>query len=119
MNRNEMIEGIMRHAGISKANIGRFYEGLAELARKELLRNSEFVLPGLGALRVRRRRAWTARNPQTGEPVHVAARKVVRFRAYAPLDELLNGPRKKTQKAPAPEPTPPLPLDQTPPPIEK
>jgi len=29
MNRNEMFEGIMRHAGISKANVSRFYDGLA------------------------------------------------------------------------------------------
>lgn len=112
MKRDQMIEGIMRYAGISKANVGRFYDGLAELARKELLRNKEFVLPGLGVLRVRQRRARTARNPRTGQPVHVRAKKVVRFRMYAPLDELLNGPRSKPQAAPAPEPTPPLPLDQ-------
>ncbi len=112
MKRSEMFEGVMRHAGISKANIARFYEGLVELARRELRQNKEFVLPGLGVLRVRQRRARTARNPQTGEPVQVPARKVVRFRAYRPLDELLNGPRGKAPKPSAPEATPPLPMGQ-------
>ena len=111
MNRNEMIDGIMRNAGISKANISRFYEGLVALAQNELVRNKLFVLPGLGALRVRRRKARTARNPQTGAPVHVPAKKVVRFRTYGPLDELLNGPPKPAAAA-APEPTARLPMGQ-------
>ena len=110
MNRNEMIEGIMRQAGISKANVARFYEGLVTLAGRELLKNNRFVLPGLGVLRVRRRGAWTARNPQTGAPVHVPARKAVRFKTYSALDELLNGPRKKAVQTP-PEPTPQLPME--------
>ena len=115
MNRNEMIEGVMRHAGISKANVGRFYEGLVELARRELLRNKEFVLPGLGALRVRPRRARMGRNPQTGEQIRIPARKVVRFRAYATLNELLNGPKAGASAASPPEPTGQLPLDEGPP----
>ncbi len=112
MNRNEMVEGIMRNAGISKANVARFYEGLVELTRKELVRNKEFVLPGLGALKVRHRKARMARNPQTGEMLHVRAKKVVRFRTYSSLDELLNGPRSGAAPAPPAEPTGMLPLDE-------
>ena len=115
MNRNEMVEGIMRHAGISKANVGRFYEGLVELARRELLRNKEFVLPGLGSLRVRQLRARAGRNPQTGETIQIPAKTVVRFRTYGQLNELLNGPKASSTKAAPPEPTGQLPLEQTPP----
>ncbi len=116
MNRNEMIEGIMRQAGISKANIARFYEGLVALAGRELTKNNRFVLPGLGVLQVRRRAARMARNPRTGAPVHVPAKKAVRFKAYSDLDELLNGPRKKAAPAPPSEPTPQLPMEQESPP---
>lgn len=112
MNRNEMVEGIMRQAGISKANVARFYEGLVTLAGRELLKNNLFVLPGLGVLRVRRRAARMARNPQTGAPVHVPAKKVVRFKAYSALDELMNGPRRKSAHAPPPEPTGQLPMQE-------
>jgi DNA-binding protein HU-beta len=112
MDRNEMVEGIMRHAGISKANVRRFYDGLTELIRRELVRSKEFVLPGLGVLRVRQRRARDARNPRTGETVHVPARKVVRFRGYRSLDELLNGPRKKAAPGEPAEPSGTLPLEQ-------
>ena len=110
MDRKEMVEGIIRHAGISKANVGRFYEGLAELIRKELVRNKEFILPGLGALRVRRRSARMARNPRTGEAIHVPAKKVVTFRGYSALNEMLNGPKAPAKTAPS-EPTAELPLE--------
>jgi DNA-binding protein HU-beta len=83
--KDKMIEGVMRASGISKANVERFYDGLVVLARKELQTKGEFVLPGLGAFKVRVRKARIARNPRTGEPVKVPAKKVVRFIAYSQL----------------------------------
>jgi len=111
MDRKQMIDGIMRHAGISRANVSRFYDGLAALAEAELVRNKQFVLPGLGALRVRQRKARMARNPRTGAPIRVPAKKVVRFRAYSRLDEALNGPGRKTSEALPAEPSGTLPME--------
>ena len=88
MTKDKMIEGIMRASGISKANIERFYDGLVILARKELQNKGEFVLPGLGAFKVRVRKARIARNPRTGELVKVPSRKVVRFVSYSGLKDL-------------------------------
>ena len=103
MNRNEMVEGIMRQAGLNKANVSRFYDRLVELVKKELVRNKEFVLPGLGALRVRKRKARSGRNPQTGETIQIAAKKVVRFRTYRQLNDLLNPGR---EESPSEQPLP-------------
>ena len=102
MDKNQMVEGIMRSAGISKANIYRFYDGLVELAKKQLVREGEFVLPALGVLRVRVQKAREARNPRTGEKVHVGRKKVVRFKAYKDLKETLNSPS-KSASTPEPE----------------
>lgn len=90
MTKDKMVEGIMRHSGISKANVERFYDGLVALARKELKNKGEFVLPGLGALKVRARKARMARNPRTGEPVRVPAKKVVRLIPYSGLKDLFS-----------------------------
>ncbi|RLB54636.1 MAG: hypothetical protein DRI34_11765 [Deltaproteobacteria bacterium] len=90
MNRDEMVEGIMRASGISKANINRFYDGLVNLAKKKLAADGEFVLPGLGVLRVKVRKARTGRNPKTGEKIRIPRKKVVRFGAYKDLKELIN-----------------------------
>jgi DNA-binding protein HU-beta len=90
MTKDEMVEGILRNCGISKANVERFYDGLAKLLSKELARNGEAPLPGLGVLRVVRLKARTARNPRTGEAVSVPAKKTVRFRPYKELRDTLN-----------------------------
>ena len=96
MNRDEMITGIMRASGINKANINRVYEGLIELAKKKLASDGQFVLPGLGVLRVKTRKARDGRNPQTGEKIRIPRKKVVRFGAYKNLKEMLNPPGKET-----------------------
>jgi DNA-binding protein HU-beta len=94
MTKEQMIEGVMRASGISKANVERFYDGLVAYAVKELQSKGEFVLPGLGAFKVRVRKARIARNPKTGEPVKVPSRKVVRFTSYGSLKNLF---AKKTE----------------------
>ena len=93
MNKDEMIDGIMRASGISKANINRFYDGLVELAKKKLTSEGEFTFPGLGVLRVKIRKAREGRNPKTGEKIRIPRKKVVRFGAYKDLKELLNPPK--------------------------
>ena len=90
MNRDEVVTGIMRAAGLTKANVNRFYDGLVEVIKKRLATEGEFVLPGLGALVVRTRKARIGRNPQTGKSIQIPRKKVVRFRAYRGLRELLN-----------------------------
>lgn len=90
MNRDEMVEGIMRASGISKANVNRFYDGLINLAKKKLAADGQFVLPGLGVLRVQVRKAREGRNPQTGEKIRIPRKRVVRFGSYKDLKELLN-----------------------------
>jgi len=90
MTKDEMVQGVLRACGINKANVERFYDGLTTLAQKELKAKGEFVLPGLGVLRVVTRKARMGRNPRTGEPIHIPRRKAVRFRPYKGLRELLN-----------------------------
>ena len=96
MNRDEMVEGIMRASGINKANVNRFYDGLVALSKKKLASEGLFVLPGLGVLRVRTNPARDVRHPKTGEKIRIPRKKVVRFGAYKDLKEMLNP---KAQKA--------------------
>ena len=103
MKKADLAESIMRSAGLTKANVNRFYRGLVALVRKELDNNGECVLPGLGVLRVRMRKAREGRNPRTGEKIHIPRRKGVSFRPYKDLREMLNPGMKKTD-VPPPEP---------------
>lgn len=114
MNRKEMIDVLAECApDVTKADISRIYDGFVDLAKKQLNAESEFMLPGLGALKVKVSKARTARNPQTGAPIFVPEKRNVRFSAYKELKELLNPPA-----APAPEvaaPPPPAPEPPAPP----
>src|SRR5260221_6938439 len=57
-----------------------FLEHLAETAVKETKKKGIFVIPGLGRLVKANRKARMGRNPQTGEPIKIAAKTVVKFR---------------------------------------
>ena len=57
-----------------------FLEHLADTAIKETKKNGIFVVPGLGRLVKAHRKARVGRNPQTGEPIQIKAKTVVKFR---------------------------------------
>lgn len=90
MKKEDLAEAIMQAAGLTKANVHRFYHGMADVIKKELLSQGECVLPGLGVLRVRMRKARDGRNPRTGAVIHIPRRKGVSFRPYKDLRALLN-----------------------------
>ena len=57
-----------------------FLESLADTAIKETRKSGVFVVPGLGRLVKAHRKARIGRNPQTGEPIQIKAKTVVKFR---------------------------------------
>ena len=61
-------------------------EELAALAAKQA-RNG-FVFPGVGKLVVVKRKARMGRNPQTGEPLKIPAKTVLKFRIAKAMKEL-------------------------------
>ncbi len=74
----------------SKKQANQFLDELAALAYKEA--KNSFTLPGLGKLVLVNRKARMGRNPQTGQPIRIPARRVVRFRvSKAAKDAILGG----------------------------
>lgn len=75
---------------VSKKQANQFLEELAHLAYKEA--KNSFTIPGVGKLVLVNRKARMGRNPQTGAPIKIPARRVVRFRvAKAAKDAILGG----------------------------
>jgi nucleoid DNA-binding protein len=54
---------------------------LTELIQDELAGGGEVSLPGIGKFSTSERKARTGRNPKTGEPIEIAARRVPKFKA--------------------------------------
>ncbi|MBL7661643.1 HU family DNA-binding protein [bacterium] len=58
--------------------------------RSELKEGREVKLQGFGKFHIQERQARTARNPRTGEPVQVPAKRYARFQASEALKDSLN-----------------------------
>jgi len=95
MTKAELIEGVAKSAGVSKADaertIGAFFDHVVASAKK----GDKVAWPGFGSFSASERAARTGRNPQTGEPVKIAASTALRFSSSATLKTALNPKKKK------------------------
>ena len=78
----------------SNKGAGLFLSTLAEIAVKETKKNGVFVLPGLGRLKKSARKARIGRNPQTGDPIKIPAKTVVKFYVAKAVKDAIAPPKK-------------------------
>ncbi|HJY86200.1 MAG TPA: HU family DNA-binding protein [Candidatus Acidoferrales bacterium] len=81
MSKSKIVAHIAAKCATPKKTVGAFFEELFKLAVKECKSVGKFVIPGLGRAVKAHRKARMGRNPQTGEPIKIKARTVVRLRA--------------------------------------
>lgn len=70
-------------------------ENLATIAVRETKKSGVFVVPGIGRLVRVDRKARMGRNPATGEPIKIPAKKVVKFRVAKACKDAIVPPKKK------------------------
>jgi DNA-binding protein HU-beta len=64
---------------LTKKQVAAFMDELQALAVKEAKKSGAFVIPGIGKVVLSNRKARMGRNPQTGEPIKIAASRKVRI----------------------------------------
>lgn len=79
---------------LSKKQVAAFLDEIQALAVKEAKKNGAFVIPGIGKVVLSNRKARMGRNPQTGEPIKIAAKRVVRIRPVKVLKDAILGGKK-------------------------
>ena len=79
MSKTQLVRTMAEKVGTNNKTAAAFLENLADVAVKETKKNGIFVLPGLGRLKKSNRKARMGRNPQTGEPIKIPAKTVVKF----------------------------------------
>lgn len=89
MNKAELIEAISGEAKITKADASRAIEAFMTVTTKTLKKGDRVALVGFGTFSVSKRAARNGRNPQTGKPIKIAAKKVAKFKAGAELSSKL------------------------------
>jgi DNA-binding protein HU-beta len=81
-------------SGITKKQVAGLLDEVQSLAVKEARKNGAFVLPGVGKVVLSNRKARMGRNPQTGEPIKIPARRVVKIRVAKVLKDAILGAKK-------------------------
>ena len=90
MTKADIIDAICDEIGFSKRESVRIAETMLDII-KETLENGENVkLSGFGSFNIQHKRARLGRNPQTGEPMTISARRILSFKASNVLREKLN-----------------------------
>lgn len=90
MNRKEIINAIACKTGKNKADIKRILEVFMDTIGDTLADGQKVRLTGFGTFSVSTRAERQGRNPQTGEPITIKKRKVVRFKAGSSLAAKVN-----------------------------
>ena len=89
MTKSAIIGHLSQRSGLSKKQVTDLMEQLSTLAVKEA--KNVFVVPGFGRLVLANRKARMGRNPQTGEPIKIPAKRVVKFRLAKSLKDSVLG----------------------------
>jgi len=85
MNKAQLIDAIAKDANLTKADAKRALDAFVKTTATTLKSGGRVALVGFGSFSVSKRNARTGRNPQTGAPIKIAAKKVVKFKAGTEL----------------------------------
>jgi DNA-binding protein HU-beta len=96
MTKSEMVKKLAESwGGISNRQANDNLTGLVDFIVKTVKKDKVLKIPNLGTFRLRQLKARTGRNPQTGEPIKIPARKKVGFTAAKVFKESILGTAKK------------------------
>jgi DNA-binding protein HU-beta len=90
MNKQELIGKIAADNGLTKAAAAGAVESLLKGIVASLKKGDPVTFVGFGTFKTAQRKARVARNPQTGAPIKIAKRRVVRFTAGKALKVAVN-----------------------------
>ena len=90
MNKTELVAAMAEQAEISKKDAEKALKALTDIIAAELKKGEKIQLVGFGTFEVSERAAREGRNPQTGEPMKIAASKAPKFKAGKALKDAIN-----------------------------
>ena len=91
MNKAELIDLVAERAGLSKKDATSAVESALDGIKNAVAKGDKVSLSGFGIFEKSDRAARTGRNPQTGDPVNIAATSVPKFRAGAEFKKQVSG----------------------------
>jgi DNA-binding protein HU-beta len=96
MNKSELVAAVANHTDVSAKDVATVLAGLEDVITASVAKGEKVAITGFVSFDRVDRKARTARNPQTGEPIQIKASQAPRIAAGATLKKIVKG------EAPAP-----------------
>lgn len=90
MNKQELISAIADKTELTKKDSESVLKAFIDTVSEELIKGEKVQLVGFGTFEVVDRAERQGRNPQTGEPITIAASKSPKFKAGKSLKDSIN-----------------------------
>ena len=90
MTKADIVEQIYEQVGFSKKESADLVDLIFETMKETAGRGEKVKISGFGNFVLRNKRQRQGRNPQTGQPIVITARRVLNFKASQLLKQALN-----------------------------
>jgi DNA-binding protein HU-beta len=94
MTKNELVRDLAEDFELPRKRVGEMVEAMLDKMTEVLKTGDKVQLTPFGQFRIRDRAARMARNPQTGEPVKVPAKRVLKFVPGKTLKDAVGAPKR-------------------------
>ena len=90
MTKSELIDAVASKTSITKSRAELVVNCIFDAMTETLKRGEGIEIRGLGSFTVRQYKPYNGRNPRTGDPVHVASKRLPFFKVGKELKEMVN-----------------------------
>jgi nucleoid DNA-binding protein len=90
MTKADIVDEIAEKTGLTKKDVADTVDEFLHAVCKALSVGKHIEIRGFGTFKVKDRKSRVARNPRTGDPVNVPARKVPVFKVSKELKEMVS-----------------------------
>ena len=87
MNKSDLIEALSKDAGIKTGKAEEVVKTVFNSMANALAKGDRVEIRGLGSFKVKKYKGYTGRNPKTGKPIKVKAKKLPVFKCGRKLKE--------------------------------
>ena len=92
MTKTEMVKKLAESwGGISNRQANDNLDTLIDFITKAVKKDKQLKIPNLGTFKLRQTKARMGRNPRTGEPIKISAKRKVAFTPAKPFKESILG----------------------------
>lgn len=89
MTKSAILAHLAQKTELTRRQVQAVFDETLRLATREA--KNGFILPGFGKLVLAQRKARIGRNPQTGEPIKIPAKRVCKFRLAKSVKDAVLG----------------------------